>query len=112
VLVVGTYRDVEVDRSHPLSAALVELRRVSAVGRITLRGLSIEEVREFVMRITGHQIADEVSLAVHQRTEGNALFVEEVARHLMEAGESKAVTGCCRRSRIFPKGCAMSLVSA
>ena len=29
LLIVGTYRDVEVDRNHPLSAALAELRRVS-----------------------------------------------------------------------------------
>jgi predicted ATPase len=29
ILVVGTYRDVEVDRAHPLSAALTELHRAS-----------------------------------------------------------------------------------
>ena len=29
---MGTYRDVEVDRAHPLSAALAELRRVEQVG--------------------------------------------------------------------------------
>ena len=35
LMIVGTYRDVEVDRSHPLSGALAELRRVaiSAVSR-------------------------------------------------------------------------------
>ena len=31
LLIVGTYRDVEVDRNHPLSAALAELRRVSSL---------------------------------------------------------------------------------
>ena len=30
ILVVGTYRDVEVDRTHPLSSALAELRRVGS----------------------------------------------------------------------------------
>ena len=34
LLVVGTYRDVEVQRGHPLSEALTELRRVSPVTRI------------------------------------------------------------------------------
>ena len=33
-LVVGTYRDVEVDRTHPLSSTLVELRRASAFSRV------------------------------------------------------------------------------
>jgi len=40
LLVVGTYRDVEVDRSHPLSAVLAELRRISNYGRVFLRGLN------------------------------------------------------------------------
>ena len=31
LLIVGTYRDVEVDRAHPLSGALAELRRVGSL---------------------------------------------------------------------------------
>ena len=45
LLIVGTYRDVEVDRTHPLSAALAELRRVSTFGRVLLRGLNADEVQ-------------------------------------------------------------------
>ena len=33
LLIIGTYRDVEVDWTHPLSATLAELRRVSSFGR-------------------------------------------------------------------------------
>jgi predicted ATPase len=40
LLVVGTYRDVDVDRAHPLAAALAELRRVSEFQRIHLGELS------------------------------------------------------------------------
>ena len=36
LLVVGTYRDVEVDRAHPLSGTLAELRRASTFSRIAL----------------------------------------------------------------------------
>jgi hypothetical protein len=43
LLVVGTYRDVEVDRAHPLSAALGELRRVSQFERVHLGELKVEE---------------------------------------------------------------------
>ena len=42
--IVGTYRDVEVGRVHPLSDALAELRRTSRFMRIPLRGLSLDEV--------------------------------------------------------------------
>ena len=34
LLLVGTYRDVEVDRSHPLSGALAELRRSGSFLRV------------------------------------------------------------------------------
>jgi predicted ATPase len=44
LLVVGTYRDVAVDRGHPLSAALTELHRASNMARVHLRGLSAGEV--------------------------------------------------------------------
>ena len=45
LLVVGTYRDVDVDHAHPLAAALFELRRVSQFERIHLGELSVDEVR-------------------------------------------------------------------
>ena len=40
LLVIGTYRDVEVDRTHALSATVAELRRGSTFERIRLRGFS------------------------------------------------------------------------
>ena len=48
LLIVGTYRDVEVDRTHPLSATLAELRRGSSFGRIVLRGLNADEVKRML----------------------------------------------------------------
>lgn len=45
LLVVGTYRDVEVDRAHPLSAALIDLRRAANFARVHLRGQSGEMAR-------------------------------------------------------------------
>jgi tetratricopeptide (TPR) repeat protein len=86
LLIVGTYRDVEVDRSHPLSAALAELRRVSTYGRILLRGLNADEVRRMMETICGHAVPWGLGEAVHRQTEGNPLFVQEVIRYLAEEG--------------------------
>jgi len=86
LLVVGTYRDVEVDRSHPLSAALAELRRVSTYGRVLLRGLNADEVRRMLESITREEIPWGLAEAVHRQTEGNPLFVQEVIRYLAEEG--------------------------
>jgi serine/threonine protein kinase/tetratricopeptide (TPR) repeat protein/ribosomal protein L40E len=86
LLVVGTYRDVEVDRSHPLSATLAELRRVSTYGRVLLRGLNADEVRRMLEGITRESVPWGLAQAVHRQTEGNPLFVQEVIRYLAEEG--------------------------
>jgi hypothetical protein len=48
LLIVGTYRDIEVDRVHPLSTALAELRRSPYFRRVTLRGLTVDEVQRLL----------------------------------------------------------------
>jgi len=84
LLLIGTYRDVEVDRNHPLSAALAELRRVSSFGRVLLRGLNIDEVKRMLGSLTQENIPVGLAEAVHRQTEGNPLFVQEVVRYLTE----------------------------
>jgi tetratricopeptide (TPR) repeat protein len=86
LLIVGTYRDVEVDRTHPLSAALAELRRVATYGRVILRGLNADEVRRMLESITRESVPWGMAEAVHRQTEGNPLFVQEVVRYLAEEG--------------------------
>jgi tetratricopeptide (TPR) repeat protein len=86
LLVVGTYRDIEVDRTHPLSTALAELRRLPAFGRVLLRGLNADEVMRMLSGIAGQDVPWGLAEAVHRQTEGNPLFVQEVVRYLAEEG--------------------------
>jgi predicted ATPase len=85
VLVVGTYRDIEVDRTHPLSAALGELRRTAELPRVLLRGLTPDEVQRMISSLSGQEVRWSLAEAVHRQTEGNPLFVQEVLRYLVEA---------------------------
>jgi tetratricopeptide (TPR) repeat protein len=102
LLIVGTYRDVEVDRSHPLSAALAELRRVSTYGRVLLRGLNADEVRQMLWSLTGEDVPWGFAEAVHRQTEGNPLFVQEVVRYLAEEGLVTREEGRWRPTRETP----------
>ncbi len=86
LLIVGTYRDVEVDRTHPLSATLAELRRAAMFDRVLLRGLTADEVQRMLAAIAGQTISWGFAEAVHRQTEGNPLFVQEVIRYLAEEG--------------------------
>jgi DNA-binding CsgD family transcriptional regulator len=83
ILLVATYRDVEVDRAHPLAAALAELRRVSQFERIHLGELSVDEVRQLLASSSQQSIPRPLAEAVHRRSGGNALFAHELLRFLL-----------------------------
>ncbi len=82
LLLVGTYRDMEVTRRHPLSQALGNLIREPVFQRVQLRGLSSEDVERFVEITAGTIPSAGLVEAVHTRTEGNPLFVGEIVRLL------------------------------
>jgi len=89
VLFLGTYRDTDLDRSHPLSDVLGELRRQPGVDRLDLQGLDEDEISGFMANVAGHELTEggrDLALALHTETEGNPFFVGEVLRHLAESG--------------------------
>jgi len=89
VLIVATYRETDLDRTHPLSEMLADLRRQPGVERLMLHGLDVEGVRQFLERTAGHDLDDaglELASAVARETEGNPFFIGEVLRHLTESG--------------------------
>jgi serine/threonine protein kinase/class 3 adenylate cyclase/pimeloyl-ACP methyl ester carboxylesterase len=93
VLLVGTYRDVEVDRTHPLSPALAELRRLESFQRIPLRGLSPDEVQRMLSNIAGQEVPYVLAEAIYRQTEGNPLFIQELIRNAAEEGLIKREGG-------------------
>jgi tetratricopeptide (TPR) repeat protein len=87
VLLVGTYRDVEVNRQHPLEAALGELVRERLVEEIRLRGLSPAGTAALIGVHFGlEDVSAELRDLLHARTEGNPFFIEEVLKALVEQG--------------------------
>ena len=87
LLVVGTYRDVEVDRAHPLSGALAELRRAAPVRRAAAaRAEPWTRCTHDRAHSAARRCRRRWSRAVHRQTEGNPLFVQEVLRYLVEEG--------------------------
>ena len=90
LLVVGTYRDSDIGRSHPLGELLADLRHESGVERINLRGLSDHEAVALMENLAGHDLhGSELNLAhaVHEEADGSPFFMRELLRHFIEAGE-------------------------
>ncbi len=86
LLIVGTYRDAEVDAEHPLAELLADLRRDRLFERVTLAGLDRVGVGTLMEAHAGHPASSALVQTVHDETEGNPFFVEEVVRHLIETG--------------------------
>jgi len=87
LLLVGTYRDMEVSRGHRLSTTLGELNRERLFRRVLLRGLDQDDVGRFIELVSGVNPPKGMVEAVHRQTEGNPLFVTEVVRLLVQQGE-------------------------
>ena len=90
LLLIGTYRDMELSRQHPLAEALGELTRERLFQRVLLRGLTQEDVGHFIEMTSGNSAPRGLVEAVHTQTEGNPLFVTEVVRLLVQEGELSA----------------------
>ncbi|MDP9334860.1 MAG: AAA family ATPase, partial [Actinomycetota bacterium] len=89
LLVLGTYRDSELSRSHPFLETLAALRRQRGVSRIELAGLDDTGVVALMEATAGHSLNDAavgLAHAVYRETDGNPFFVTEVLNHLAETG--------------------------
>ncbi len=89
LLIVGTYRSTDLDRSHPLSGMLADFRRDDRVARLALDGLAADGVAELLERASGHELDEpgaQLANAVFAETAGNPFFVGEIIRHLVESG--------------------------
>lgn len=88
ILILAAYREVELDRTHPLAAALVEWNRERLATRISLARLSRDDTRTLIATLFGQgSISEEFSGVLFRETEGNPFFIEEVIKSLIEQGE-------------------------
>ena len=86
VLFVASYRESELDRTHPLSKALVDWNRDRLITRIALRRFGPKETAEQLSTLLGQRVPEELAAAVHNETEGNPFFIEEVMKSLIQQG--------------------------
>jgi transcriptional regulator with XRE-family HTH domain len=86
VLIIGTFRTVEVGPTHALTDLLADLGREQLYQALSVGPFSPREAYEFVEAVNGSAAAPEVADAIYRGTEGNAFFLGEVVRHLCKEG--------------------------
>lgn len=86
LLVVATYREIEVRKGDPLEGTVTTLAVHEHVRRLHLGGLSVEEVGHYVAALLGEAPGRALAQALTERTDGNPFFVGEVVRLLARDG--------------------------
>jgi DNA-binding SARP family transcriptional activator len=84
VLILGAYRSTE--RGDTFTNAMSELLRDRLASQMEVRGLSEANTAELVRLRAGETPSRSFAHALYEETEGNPFFVEEIVRHLLEAG--------------------------
>jgi tetratricopeptide (TPR) repeat protein len=85
LLLLGAYRDTDVDEKHPLSPVLTELNRERLLQSVQLKRMSFEDTLEMIKRILEQDdVPKEFCQLVYGKTRGNPFFAEEVIKSLKE----------------------------
>ncbi|WP_188189358.1 ATP-binding protein [Nonomuraea sp. SYSU D8015] len=107
LLLIGTYRDAEVEPvDHPLRDLLSPL--VAKATAITLTGLDPAGVAALMARTAGQEPPPDLVAEVHLRTGGNPFFVEQTARLWRSGGSASAIApgvrdALLRRLSLLPR---------
>ena len=104
LVVLGTYRDVDMAVGQPLAETLGALAREPVVERIPLGGLGEAEVARLATTIIGSRPGERLVRAVHDRTEGNPFFVTELLRLLQSEGDLHAEDTLAAARQEIPVG--------
>ncbi|HET8592820.1 MAG TPA: adenylate/guanylate cyclase domain-containing protein, partial [Solirubrobacterales bacterium] len=102
LLILATYRDVELGRHHPLARVLGEISGSESSARIPLRGLTVAAVERYIQMTSGAPSPLGLAEAVQEQTDGNPFFVGEVVRLL--ASEGRLTAGGSPAELQIPQG--------
>jgi DNA-binding SARP family transcriptional activator len=82
LMMVGTYREMEVGAGHPLTQTLSSLTRTTDCLQLVLTGLSPEDTAHLVELSARVSPLERLAAAIHAVSSGNPLFVSELVRLL------------------------------
>ena len=98
VLLVLTYRDVELGEARPFHEFVQELNRERLVTRLPLRPFDRAQTEAQLSALFQEEITPELLDGIYRQTDGNPFFIEEVCRALIDAGQLRREGGRWRRN--------------
>ena len=88
LLMIGAYRDNEVDGAHPLISAIEQMQEQGAViNRIELQPLQLEDINQLIADTLHCSVTTSQPLAelIAQKTQGNPFFINQLLKSLYDS---------------------------
>jgi class 3 adenylate cyclase/tetratricopeptide (TPR) repeat protein len=86
LVIIGTFRDDELESGRPLTTAIGPLFRDVGAVDLRPRPMTVDEVRAMLTARAGSDAPQELVDLVYSETQGNPFFTEELFRHLRDNG--------------------------
>ncbi len=103
LLIIGTYRESDIDDLHPLTEVIADLARLDTTRQLPLSGLSSDQVVRLITATTGSAPSAALLSTMMEATAGNPFFVTQVLRLLTPpVGDEQPVDGSDRLITIPP----------
>jgi class 3 adenylate cyclase/tetratricopeptide (TPR) repeat protein len=87
LMIVITYREMELDEARTLNEVLLDLNRERIATRIKLTRLNKERTGSMLKAMFAEETTPEFLDGIYRETEGNPFFIEEVCKALVESGK-------------------------
>ncbi len=100
LMIVVTYREMELDEARALNEVLLDLNRERLATRIKLTRLSKERTRDMLTVMFAEETTPEFLEGIFRETEGNPFFIEEVCKALIDAGKLTYADGRWHRPKM------------
>ena len=86
MLLVGAYRDSELEGNAALTRTIAELSQRRMLTTVTIEPLSCQEIEALARNALGNPLSPAVSLLLSAQSEGNPFFAEELLHGWIETG--------------------------
>jgi len=87
ILLVATYREVDLDVARPFNEVLLDINKARLATRLKLERLDKDQTGALLSAIFEDEISPEFLDGIYRETEGNPFFIEEVCKTLVEEGK-------------------------
>jgi ABC-type oligopeptide transport system substrate-binding subunit len=87
LMIVATYREIELDESRPFLALIHDFNRERLAVRLKLTRLDRQGTHDMLAALLAEDITPDFLEGIFHETEGNPFFIEEVIKALVEQGE-------------------------